>query len=955
LQGLFFFGYLAAEPSTEQDPKRMRLSRPHGLPAALEARFERAARRAADVDVELGPQESAVAGRVLTISEFALNVLERYPQRLSERLAARMPLQAVDISSQLEDLRTLLEDDAMARLRLVRAVELARIAWRQFAGLEDAETVLASLSTLADELVTAALQYATVSQTERLAPRYFGDSDPPPLLVLAMGKLGGRELNFSSDIDLVFLFPDDEENAAEVQPYYVRLAQQLIRLLDERTADGFVYRTDVRLRPFGGSGPMAIGLTAFESYLVSHGRDWERYAYVKARLLNGESYTSAVFDEVLTPYVFRRYLDFGVIDSLRQLKAAIRQEVARRDMAHNVKLGAGGIREVEFVVQSHQLVRGGREPELRSRSLLEVLPRLATERQLGAKAVAELTDAYLYLRRVENSIQAMDDQQTHLLPDAEEARARLAYALDEPDWGALMARLDGHRNAVQRAFDRVVAENDDSSEAAAFRAAWERGAFADVAIDAYGLDDNVAQRLDALRQSSVYSRMDELSRERLAAVVVQTLGRLRGESDAAALLERVLPIYEAVCRRSAYLALLAENPTALERLIVLARRSSRLCAQLAERPILLDELLDPSIFTAPATREDARALLAAQLARGRGVELEQALDIMRQAQSAAVFRTAVADTLGQLPLMQVSDRLTDTAEAVLRFALELAWSALAALHGEPQSRDPGRVCGFAIVAYGKLGGLELGYGSDLDLVFVHEGGEGLETSGPKVVDNAVFFARLAQRIIHLLSIQTIAGKLYEVDTRLRPSGNSGLLVATLESFERYQRQDAWTWEHQALLRSRAVAGDEALCAAFERVRTDVLTQAVELETLREEIVAMRAKMRENLSQATASTFDLKQDVGGLADIEFIVDFLVLVNARQQPPLVTFPDKMRQIEALAAAGIVTAAVAETLSRAYLRLRQAVHDLALDEGGRVVEADALKAEREAVVEVWKAVMS
>jgi glutamate-ammonia-ligase adenylyltransferase len=814
--------------------------------------------------------------------------------------------------------------------------------------------VLESLSTLADELVAGALRYATAQAAVQLAPRYFGSRPPPPLLVLAMGKLGGRELNFSSDIDVIFLYPDEGIDAAEVQPYYVRLGQHLIKLLDERTADGFVYRTDVRLRPFGSSGPMAIGLSAFESYLVSHGRDWERYAYVKARLLSGQEYARQVFDNILKPYVFRRYLDFGVIDSLRQLKAAIRQEVARRDMAHNVKLGPGGIREIEFVVQSHQLVRGGREPELRSRSLLEVLPRLASERQLGSRTVADLDAAYLHLRRVENSIQAMDDQQTHLLPTDDEARARLAYALDEDSWDAADAKLAAHRAAVERAFDRVVAEGDGSTEAEALRTAWDRGTFAQTATQVYGVDAAVTGQLETLRNGSTFARMDELSRERLGAVIVQTLGRLRGESDAATLLERVLPIYESVCRRSAYLALLAENPTALERLIVLARRSSRLCSQLAEHPILLDELLDPSIFTTPPTREDARALLEAQLDRGRGVELEQALDIMRQAQSAAVFRTAVADTLGQLPLMQVSDRLTDTAEAILRFTLELAWDALVAQHGEPASREPGRPCGFVIVGYGKLGGLELGYGSDLDLVFLHEGGDGLQTAGPKVLENPVFFARLAQRIIHLLSIQTAAGKLYEVDTRLRPSGRSGLLVATLESFERYQRQDAWTWEHQALLRSRAVAGDRTLSAAFERVRTEVLTQAVKLDTLREEIVSMRAKMRQNLSQATATTFDLKQDEGGLADIEFIVDYLVLAHAPQRPELAFHPDKMRQIEALATVGIVDAAAADTLSRAYLRLRQAAHDLALDAGGRVLDADVLQAERGAVIAIWNAIL-
>ena len=935
----------------------MRLSAPPDLPAALANRFRHVAERLGDVPVELPERLANEAGRVAIVSDFVVSVLARHGSALSARLADDSAPEADALAARL-DLSGLGEADAMARLRRVRNVEMARLAWRDLTGRCTIEQSLEDLSSLADALIRAGAAYAA----ERLEPRFGRPLDESgasaPLLVIAMGKLGGRELNFSSDVDLVFLHPDSvrlDGRDADPQEYYRRLAQTLIRLLDQTTDDGFALRVDTRLRPFGQSGPLVVGLTAFEAYLVQHARDWERYAYVKARLLTGEAHASSVFDEILTPYVYRRYLDYGVFDALRQMKRLIEQEVSRKEMVDHVKLGPGGIREIEFIVQAYQLVRGGRDPRLRTPSLLEALPLLATERELGQSGVERLGAAYRYLRTVENRIQAMEDRQTHVLPADDEARARLAYAVGEADWAAFVARLAAHRQAVEREFERIAWDGrgrGDDDGANAYQA-WEAGDVAAI-LDGTPLagNEDIVRQLDALRSGSLYQRMDEQSRRRLAAVVVGTIAPLAETPAPEETLRRVLSVYQAVGRRSAYLALLNENAPALERLVSLASQSAMLARRIAEHPLLLDELLDARILEEPPTRRELAEMLERRVAR-TGQDLEARLEAMREFQRTAVFRVAIADRLGRLPLMKVSDRLTDIAELVLEFALETAWAELVAKHDVPMYGEPPelREAGFAVIGYGKLGGLELGYGSDLDLVFLHDSaGSHQETSGPSPIDNGRFFSRLVQRLLHFLTIQTSSGRLYEVDTRLRPSGGKGLMVASLANFRRYQRNEAWVWEHQALLRSRPLAGSASIRAAFEAERRDILIHHVARDRLKDEIEKMRARMRAELSKGGPGRFDLKQDPGGIADIEFLVDYLVLRHAAEHPELVEYPDNVRQIEGLAAAGLLDPDRAERLIAAYLALRQRVHALALDERDRVVDAAELADVRAFVTACW-----
>lgn len=921
---------------------------PADLPAGLEARWGSVRERIAAAECDVPADLSASVGHVCVCSDFVLETLERVGPELIARAASAAPATHESIAEQFAQAGST-ESDAMRTLRRIRRVETARLAWRAMAGQMDIDTELEELSRLADALVLQALRYASEKTKERFGARYFSDREPPPLLVLAMGKLGGHELNFSSDIDLVLVFPDDDINTAEVQPFYVRLAQYLIKLLNEPTADGFVYRTDTRLRPFGSAGPLAIGLSAFESYLVANGRDWERYAYVKARLVNDLQYEDALYREILTPYVYRRYLDFGVIDALRQLKRSIRSEVARRDMEGNLKLGSGGIREIEFIVQSHQLVRGGSEPSLRDRSLLNVLPRLGEDQLLSSADVESLNAAYRALRVAENRLQSMADQQVHSLPKDSEQLARLAYAC-RLSTEELNGTLREHRSRVADVFNDVVTDDTESDTRTSIVSIWDSGALEDLesVLELPDAEPLIAQ-LRRLREGSTYARMDDLARSRLTGVIAMTLEQLSGDADAALLLERVLPIYEAVCRRSAYLALISENAMALENLLTLARRSARLCAQIAERPLLLDELLDTRVIEDPPSRAEFRALLERQLSNIDRDDAEAAFEAIRQFQAAAIFRTAIADTLGGLPLMRVSDRLTDTAELCVRFAYDFAWQEMSERHGVPQS--DGEPCGFAVIGYGKLGGHELGYGSDLDLVFIHGApSDSLQTDGKRPLSSAEFFARLAQRIIHVLSIQTRAGRLYEIDTRLRPSGQSGLLVTGIRAFARYQREDAWVWEHQALLRSRAVAGTQELRDEFEQLRLDILTRPADTEHLRAEILAMREKMRSALSIGETGLFDMKQDAGGLADIEFLVDYIVLRNAAQHPSLVRYPDKVRQLEALAATDIVDKATADALTACYLDIRSVVHEAALGDRRRVVDDSRFAAQRDIVTAAW-----
>jgi len=950
------------------------------LPPALQAEVARhwqtfsAAAQAAGVPVPTGADLEPLT-RVWACSEFVARACCREPALLADLLtcgdlANRYPPNYYLLRLEPALMEATDEERLGVALRRFRRREMVRIAWRDLAGLAGLEETLGDLTDLAEALVGAALERLHGWQARRFGEPRAADGQPQRLVVLGMGKLGGRELNFSSDIDLIFTYPGqgqtDGARAISNEEFFRRLGQRLIKILAEPTAEGFVFRVDMRLRPFGDSGPLAISFAAFEDYYQNHGRDWERYAMIKARVIAGDQEAGERLLEGLRPFVYRRYLDYSAFESLRSMKAMIAQEMERKGLRRNIKLGPGGIREIEFIGQAFQLVYGGRDPALRQRSILRVLDHLAASGRLPEPAVASLKQAYDILRRVENRLQAWADQQTHNLPEEDAAKLRLAFAMNQPDWRAFTQELARHVEAVSQHFAQVFGGTEPVSAEPGeegLAALWQGEPGEETALRTlteHGFEPPALawNRLRALKQGFSYRAMSPRGRERLDVLMPRVLEAVSTAPQPTAALERVLNLLEAVARRSVYLALLADHPQTLEHLVKLCAASGWIGVHLARFPLLLDDLLNPAALYAPLNRRQLAAELELQLARAPVDDAEERLNALRYFKQAQVLRVAAAEVSGAMPLMIVSDHLTEIAETLLRQVLELAWADLLPKFGRPRCVVDGveRDAGFAIVAYGKLGGIELNYGSDLDLVFLHDSaGQQQVTAGPRSIDNPTFFAKLAQRIIHWLTTRTGAGDLYEVDTRLRPSGRAGLLVSSFEAFTEYQRHQAWTWEHQALTRARVVAGPTALAERFRAIRQDVLGSARDPVILRQEVCEMRERMRGELDASTTEVFDLKQGRGGIADIEFMVQYGVLANASRYPDLLIYPDNIRQLDGLERFGVLSIADAARLRHAYRVLRRRIHQLKLQEQPAWIPVDEAQDERASVIRIWRRLMA
>ncbi|MEN7342780.1 MAG: bifunctional [glutamate--ammonia ligase]-adenylyl-L-tyrosine phosphorylase/[glutamate--ammonia-ligase] adenylyltransferase [Pseudomonadota bacterium] len=894
--------------------------------------------------------------RAVIASEFVRDTILKEPAFAAQFLAD----EARDIMPERADLTALLdaESDASVALRRFRKHRMLAIAWSELAGDASLDTTLSALSELADVCLEAAMLIARERMRERFGELHTSAGEICHLYTICMGKLGGNELNFSSDIDVIFVYSGDGESngrrSLAASEYTLREARIIIELLDAMTAYGRVFRVDTRLRPFGDSGPLTVSFAALEGYLQTHGRDWERYAFVKARFiapqrasLAKDSELAQFRDQVLRPFVYRRYLDFGVLDSLRSMKQMIAREVARKDMREHLKLGPGGIREVEFIVQSWQLIRGGNLKAMRTPQLKPALEAASDAGCLTAADAERLYAAYSFLRQLENRLQALADRQTHSLPDDSASRQALALVMGADDWPSLYRQLEQHRQFVASVFGDLLPEEISSNTDPEARVDWLKADPADVATILNGGDADT-------RLHHVVSRfLDDCRRLKLEGEAIARLNRfvsllvdaIQGRDDAALIAERVLSVATAVTRRSAYLSLLNEQPAALTRLIDIAAASESVTRRLAAYPLLLDELLETGEAGAALSRDMLSDRLARMLDEVRNDDAEGRMHALIRFAQAAWFRVAAADCLGHLPIMKVSDRLSDVAELILEACFEIAWADLVALTGLPAGAT-GKDRKFGIVGYGKLGGLELGYGSDLDIVFLHDLPDG-ETSGPRVIDNQQFVSRLARRLVAFLAIQTGDGQLYEIDTRLRPSGRKGFLVSSLASFERYQRNDAWTWEHQALTRARPVVGAASIARGFLQIRTAVLTDAVARDSLREKVGQMRKKMRDNLSRSGKGEFDVKQDHGGIADLEFLVQFLVLKYADRYPTLLEYTDNIRQLDSLADAGVLERSTTASLQQAYRELREAVHRNALNSRRSIVDDSQLTEVRALIV--------
>ena len=851
------------------------------------------------------------------------------------------------------------ESDCLAALRTFRHRHLVRIIWREVAQLATVEDTFAELSGLADCCIRAAVAFAVSA----LRPKYglpIGQEsgDEQSLVVLAMGKLGGNELNLSSDIDLIFAYPEAGETEGGKQrlanqTYFVRLGQLVIRLLDAVTEDGFAFRVDMRLRPYGDSGALVGAFSALELYYQEQGREWERYAMVKARPITGTAAAKTSLMAMLSAFVYRRYTDFSVIAALRSMKSMMRAEVTRLGIEADVKRGSGGIREIEFIAQSLQLIHGGRMPGLRLQSLLPTLQALMQADVLPTQQGQRLSDHYRLLRRVEHGLQGMADRQTQALPTEPLDKAKLAILVGYASWEALDGDLVVARGEVDAVFSALIADPNDqsSNELVVSQTRFSALNAETLTVLGYRHPGLTWETVGSLLDSPWVASLQGEGRQRFEAFLPLLCEMAAHEANPDNALTRALPFVRAVCRRSAYLVLLQENPAALKHLLSLVAASTWVADRLASRPELLDELLhEAQLFSAPS-RDEIKALVRQQLLRIPEEDLEGQMGALSRIKEGAILRVAASELSGTLPVMQVSDNLTFLAEVMIEQAIAVARAELVQRHGEPQAEQ----VGFAVMAYGKLGGIELSYGSDLDLVFVFNGADG-QTAGPKVIDNSRFYTRLAQRVTHVLSAQMFSGRLYEVDLRLRPDGDSGLVATTLTGFRRYQLESAWTWEHQALVRSRTVAGDPSLRASLEQLRREVLTMPRDALVLSAAVRDMRHKMlTEQVSMNRGvERFDIKRDQGGIVDIEFVVQYLVLAHASEYPALAQWSDVIRLLETLEQVGVLSADQAAVLSSRYLIYRSALHGLALQGADTQVEAGAHVAGREQVKRVTEALL-
>lgn len=904
--------------------------------------------------VEIHP---AQLERTLTASNYARQVMQQLPELWKQDYAIDQFLPTLTT----EQLDALVQhnlgcctDEAtwMQKSRQLRARLMLRWIWQDANELTSVVQLTRELSDFADACIRSAVVLAKQPLVARYGEPIGDDGQVQDLIVIGMGKLGAQELNLSSDIDLIFAF--DESGATngrksiDNQQFCIQWGQSVIRLLDQVSADGFVFRVDMRLRPWGDGSALAISHAALERYLAQHGREWERYAWIKARAITGGKAGQLLMD-MTRPFVYRRYVDYTAFAAMRDMKAMIEREVQRRHSEDDVKLGAGGIREIEFIVQVFQLIYGGARRELRVKHCLTALQRLGEIGLLEMADVEALKKSYLFLRRLEHAIQAMDDQQTQALPTQAEIQARIAQVLHFKDWPDFLQTLQQVRQVVSQQFAQLISdrtetvENNNNSES--------------LSALQQKVDEPAWQLVQNFWNSSSIKKLPESARLRLDAFWPALTRILLKKQNPQLALTRLIPLVESILRRSVYLVMLVENQGALQRLVDIVSVSPWIAEELTHYPVLLDEFLSTDFEL--SSRRDLEDSLRQLLLRVERDDIEEQMRVLRLFKKSQVLAVAASDVLAERPLMKVSDALTDIAEVVLQASLHLALDSVYARHGLPK-RSNGEVltldaAAFAVVGYGKLGGIELGYGSDLDLVFLHDVDEQSDTDGKKSISGMEFCVKVAQKLMSLLTTQTLDGRAYEVDTRLRPSGQAGVLVSSLNAFAHYQEKSAWLWEHQALVRARSIAGDLLVRQRFEHIRHQILTRPRDEAWVKSEVRDMRQKMKDHLGssrdQQKAGIFHLKQDAGGIVDIEFMAQYAVLAWSGTNPDLARFSDNVRILNDTATAGCLSRSDADALTAAYLRERTESHRLALAQQSMQVNAADWFETRKVVCTLWQ----
>ncbi len=935
----------------------------------------RKASEASGLSVSLNTQYQDELERAVVFSEFVANSFIFDPTLMSDLVESGDLHRSCGINAYNDGIQTALdgvtaESEMGKALRWVRNREMIRIAWRDINGLATLDETLENLSDFAEACVDLTFKKLHDWQCLKLGTPVGADGSPLEPVVLGMGKLGAWELNYSSDIDLIFAFPEagstvDGPRSVGNEEYFIKLCRAFLKVFNEKGPEGILYRVDMRLRPFGESGPLTMSFNSLEDYYQNQGREWERYALIKAKTIGGDREAGDQLLIRLRPFIYRRYLDYGVYDSLREMKFKIAAEIERKALADNIKTGAGGIREIEFFGQIFQLARGGVEPYLQERSILKVLSVLAQETYITPVVRDELTDAYRFLRLVENRLQEYADKQTHELPADEKQRLRLAASVGYDKWETFYKHLTAHMAKVHFHFDDLLSVDENGTNGSELLEAdlvevWlgqlEAEESAKILEKAgYSKPDAVNSCLAWLREDSTTQRLSSKGRDWLDKLVPMVLKKVGQSEQPEIALKRIIDLIQAIEQRSSYLSLLLENPVVLTQLVQLANASSWIVNFLARHPLLLDELMDFDSLYKPPIKEDLEKSLHRRLNQIPEDDLEKQLEELIIFKNVNVFQVAAADIAGAFQLMKVSDYLSHTAETVLSQTFGLSWDFLVGRYGEPVAELDGEPCelGFLIVAYGKLGGLELSYGSDLDLVFLNAAVDGETDGGERTIGSPEFYVRLGQRIVHLLTANTRAGRLYEIDMRLRPNGSSGILVSNLESFRDYQRDEAWTWEHQALIRARPICGDGRMFTRFMEIKKEIITQRRNPEKLKEDISSMRTTMRQELENKKEGLFDIKQGLGGIIDIEFIVQYLSLLNGHRFEELARWTDNVRLIGTLNKTRILENETANLLRGAYLKYRSEVHRLNLQEKGSIVPEETFDRIQDKITDIWDSI--
>ncbi|TQV87681.1 bifunctional [glutamate--ammonia ligase]-adenylyl-L-tyrosine phosphorylase/[glutamate--ammonia-ligase] adenylyltransferase [Aliikangiella coralliicola] len=934
------------------------------------------------------------------ISTFVQECFCRYPELTAEALCWHFDSENDDVWRKLPALfdafaveySSMSEAEVMQALRIFRRSHAAAIAVLELTDTLPIESTSLRISALADQMIKAGYHWCLQSLEQKFgSPMEVCDESTAEeggrkqnMLILAMGKLGGYELNFSSDVDLIFFFPSagrtqNGPREIECSRFFQRLATQLIKLLDEVTQDGFVYRVDMRLRPYGDSGALVMSFAQAEEYYQEQGREWERFAMLRARMITGTEQEKNALDDIIRPFSFRRYIDYGVIESIRSMKGMIQREVRRKGLTGNIKLDAGGIREIEFIVQSLQLIQGGRDKRLREKSVLKVLPLLVEAKMLPAEIARDLRDSYRFLRRLEHCIQELAEKQTQQLPESIVEQEALCRALKFDNWLALIAQLDEHQRIVHQHFNDLFGEERQK----ALSQDDFYYALAEGHVDVASLQQKVLEetkrsftddqasglinQINRFAQDSSVLNLSPRGARRLRTFFPALLAECLAKDCPEKTLDRLLRVLHAILKRTAYLELLSENPPVLQHLVDLAGRSEWIVKRLSEYPILLDELLYPNSLYEPLQASDLQSELRQNLLRIDAEDEEEILDALRAFKQINELRVAAALLAETLSISQVSRYLTQLAEVILNAAIQLCWNIISARYGMPESlsehssSESFERCGFAVVGYGKLGGKELGFGSDLDLVFLFDQPVDGQTNGKRALNNSRFYTRFAQKLIHFLSTRTNLGLLYEVDMRLRPSGSSGLLVSHFDAYRDYQLESAWTWEHQALVRARYVAGDQTLQRRFESIREEVLGKSRNETKLSNDVLEMRHKMRGQLEKKEVGKVDLKQAAGGMVDIEFLAQYLILKHfslsdnhgvSEKSKVEMHIPHNMADCLKLAQhQQIIPQDDGLILVKNYRRFRNKLNELALLNKSSLVGADEFESEMNSVKRIWQ----